>query len=44
MAGSVQRRRSIQCLGVTGQTALPADASGLTYAVIESGGPILVLK
>jgi hypothetical protein len=41
LAGS---RKSITCLGVTGQTSLSADASGLTYTIINVGHPLLVLK
>jgi hypothetical protein len=41
LAGS---RKAIACLGVTGQTSLPADASGLTYGITNVGHPFLVLK
>jgi hypothetical protein len=35
--------RVILCMEVTGQTSLPADASGLTYAVTSTEMPFLVL-
>jgi len=35
--------RIVVCIGVTGQTSLPADASGLTYLLTDVNLPILVL-
>jgi len=43
LSASGLSNRIIMCLGVTGRTSLPADASGLTYAVTNVNLPLLVL-